>query len=807
MSETRPARPDPDPVLGTGAGRSARVGADGLPLPGLGDPWVRGVLALTLLLQAASWWLLEGYLLADSVEYMERAYFFVRSEPMIDSRQIRSFGFSGLLVPFFWVADLLGMQDFKPVVALVRLFQMGIGLTLVLACVRLGARIGGRVTGIAGGLLVGINPVFLQFSVSPLADVAAAVCVALGLERLLAPTDRRGGLGAGLWFGAALLMAYKTIPIAGVVVLLVALRDRRRGLASLGGFGLGYAGALLLQISLDRLVYGGWGASLSAYFGENAVSVVVRLLLRVGLREWGEALAQAYWGVSPAAMAGHALRQLQPPDWFWTHRGELLVWPLLPVAALGLVRCLRQASWATSLIGITLAVNVYFLSQKGAKEFRLWLPLLPLMGPLLGWGLAWLAGPVARRSWRSALVAVLLIAATVLGAQTLRARNTRKFGGFWRAMEYVCERAAQQHRSAPGRPPVRVASSYNWAVFMRESADVELQKLPHQLDGWNRLEEDQQYEVFDRLREQDWLIVHIPTLTNPGHKTLTDRVNGWFQVEAVFWDPQVYEDIGPILVMRRRTVDDLPQHTLFDVLEDADPDEIRGAMGFGEPVRLIRSEFRKEPCFPVREELWFLGFTYEVLPGDGHGWITFYYYAVTGFEADYEFVHRLSSYDRRRWEQRHLPAWGVHRTVTWKPGWIVRESLPVVAVQDPDDWREPFRPIGWAYRRGDHIPVDLWLDVASFYLACVHCDEELLPGHECAGVARGPEEGAIQVSGRLKRARFDEDRPLRRGLQPDVLEAGDDWRWSEEGLVRVGGFFLPVHPWARVPDDGQRLAE
>ena len=150
--------------------------ADGAPLPSLRDASVRLVLFAVVCLQALSWWILEGYQLADSIEYMERAQGFVRGMEIIDSTAIRSFGFSAILAPLFWFADLVGLDDFKPIVSLVRVMQITLGLLLVRISMRLGARLGGRSAGLAAGWFVGMNPVFLQYSVSPVSGHRRGGC-------------------------------------------------------------------------------------------------------------------------------------------------------------------------------------------------------------------------------------------------------------------------------------------------------------------------------------------------------------------------------------------------------------------------------------------------------------------------------------------------------------------------------------------------------------------------------------------------------------------------------------------------------
>ena len=91
-----------EPTSPAGAGSRvdpASASSDFLP-PRLFDPTVRFLLLLVLWLQLWTWNGTEGYQLADSVEFMERARTFVHAR---DGRltAIRPFGFSTVLVPFY----------------------------------------------------------------------------------------------------------------------------------------------------------------------------------------------------------------------------------------------------------------------------------------------------------------------------------------------------------------------------------------------------------------------------------------------------------------------------------------------------------------------------------------------------------------------------------------------------------------------------------------------------------------------------------------------------------------------------------
>ncbi|MDA1264869.1 MAG: glycosyltransferase family 39 protein [Planctomycetota bacterium] len=778
------------------------------------DPVLRLILLLAFGLQLWTWYGLEGYQLADSVEYMERAHAFVRSEEVIDSSQIRSFGFSALLVPFFAVFHWLGIEDHTSLVWFVRLIQMTLGLGLVFACARLGQRLGGRTTGLLAAFVVGVNPVFLQYSVSPLADVAGSLGVALALYALLEPQHSfRTGRRSGLLIGLALLMAYKTAPLSATMIGLAILRDRRKILPALGGMVVGIGTCVAFQIVLDKLVYGIWGGSLLGYFGQNVLGVIGKIMIQLGFVEQGKAMYEWYYGFSDTEgwNKDYVLRSIQPASWYLLNLPQLFVYPILVGLVAGLVRTVKQATWVSSMILLTTVVFVWLLHQKGSKEFRLCLPLLAALGPIAGWGLAWIAGQRGAALWRPALVVLGLGASVHLGLEAQRARNTQAFAGYWRALDYVEARVAEERDANPDLEDAAIASAYHWAIFLRTSSDLELTKLRHQIDAWARLSDEQRNNVYPVLKEQDWFLVHQPILTQEGHESLAYVVNVWFQLEAVFWDRE-YEDLGPVLVMKRKADEfvDPKRRTLFDRQKDVPADaakRLSRELGMPEPIRMIKPAHG--------EEMWMLGFTYETLDGDGHGWLSTWWYNEKPCLADYSLVERLTSHDERHsWVSNARPTWGVIPTNTWEGRTLIRESRLVIAADGWDRWREPFRPLGGAYRRGDYLPAFLWIDMATFYWECSHCRNELAEGHECGGVLRDVEaDGSKQVSGRLERARFGDEEPMRVGDPAEIREDLADiqelagWRWSADGLTQAGRFFLRVHPSMALPDDGRAIPD
>lgn len=96
-------------------------------------------------------------------------------------------------------------------------------------------------------------------------------------------------------------------------------------------------------------------------------------------------------------------RRLKGVHWYLQELPSMLVWPVIAAGLVGLVACLVRASWTSSLLLFVLLVNYAIMSQKGSKDFRLWLPLLPALAPLCAWGLdlAWrgLRGPRSCAPW------------------------------------------------------------------------------------------------------------------------------------------------------------------------------------------------------------------------------------------------------------------------------------------------------------------------------------------------------------------------------------------------------------------------
>jgi hypothetical protein len=792
-------------------------------LPSLRDNSVRALLAFTFVLQLLVWSRLRGYSVADSVEFMERAQILVHAEPTVDEGVIRPFGFSSVLLPFFVVADWLGVQDARAVGFCIKLLQIGLALGLVFYSVRLAAQLSGRRAGIVAGLIVGTNPILLQYSTQPVSDIAAALFIALALESLLESGDFRRGLRGGLWLGAALLMAYKSLLVIFLILFIVYLRDARKRRPFALGITSGVMCGIAVQALLDRLMFGSFGVGLVNYLVQNGLSVIVSVCEKMHWRSLSEPvyhLRERLMGNDYSAPEDQTVRGLQQSWFYFVNLPQMLVWPVLALLAAGVWRTITKPSWQSWLLLLVLSASVAIMSNKGSKDFRLWLPLLPSVGALcaLGWSYLFERSGRAATASRGRLVGpsvggaatVLLVGSiVVLDGNCIRSMGLQQFGGYWSAIDWVNGRASETYpaRAAqslrcvvPETPPprVKVAVDYNWAVYMRQSPLVDLHKLPWQLNFWNKYESEKKVADMEMLRELDVFIVHLPTLTeNPD---LFECVNEEFEVAAAFYDQATFaHGLGPVFVLVRRTgrSDAL---TFFDVHPGESCDSFSASRELSPSTDFI------DAGDPAQARLVLLGYEYRELPGDHHGWITYHWCSPTGLTGNYDFIDRITSPDETNpWQNNHSPAYGLYPTSSWMPGEIVSEGYPVVASTEPFKPDARVRPVGGAYRRGDLIPARLWMAVVEYDAIDMHEGKLVERGH-LSPALRGAN---VPVRGQTASAsdRSEATSASDRSPAASASESESEVQFSADGLVRVGRFFLPVRSSARVPDDGRPIVQ
>jgi hypothetical protein len=645
----------------------------------------------------------------------------------------------------------------------------------------------------------------MQYSTQPIADLAAGTCFAFALEPLFDRCSFRRALRAGVWLGLGFMVAYKTLLVSLLVIAFLFLRDRFKHSSTWRGLIPGLLAAMLLQCFLDWWMYGTFGKTVYNYLAANVLGVLTSVIMRIAIwtkNEWlywkgtdlyqlKQTIHEIPWDTANA----RELRQRQHPLFYILEFPTFFVWPVIAVSCLAVVRTFVERKAAAIMLLVLVIGALAVMSNKGSKDFRLMLQLLPLLAPLVAYGWEWVVMALRPRGGLALVTIGGAIAVLVLSVATLQKINVKHFGGYWAASDWVDEHAratyAERLRTSPwpgrdGEPePLRVGFAYHWAVYCRHSPLVEVVKLPWQLNLWKQYEELKQgglrekADDFATLEDLDVFVVHLPILS--GNDDLMRFVNTRFEVIAAFYDQRTYDDIGPIFVMARRT-GSAHACTFFEVTRgvgEADftrARQIQPALDFldgasGDRVRL-------------------LGVEYKSLPPQEFGWITYHWRVPHKAQRDWFVLDRMTSpHETNVWENNHAPAYGTLPTSTWNPDEIVSESYVVVPSHR---WSLSFgavRPIGDAYRRGDLIPTRTWMKLV-----------ELDP--ETVGPGLTP---AIRAE--MMPARIGAPAPVRTPEEVGLQETPDGIQFAADDFVRVGGFFIPVRSTWRLPDDGRPVED
>ncbi|MBI5433962.1 MAG: hypothetical protein HZA52_14115 [Planctomycetes bacterium] len=694
------------------------------------------ILAATLVLQLVAWSMQRGYPLADVVEYLERARHWVLGVQVGNEGTIRSFAFSALFVPLFAIDRWFGIEDARWVMPAAQLIGIAIGLAFVWAVARLGARVGGVRAGLAAALVAGANPIFLLHSVWPLADIAAAACLALGLEAFVERRSRRREFAGGLWLGLAFVLAYKTLPVIALVATWCFARDRFRRTSAWRGLVGGVAIAVALQVVLDRWMYGEWGGSVWRYVVDNTGSVLTTTLARLGLVDAARAVYEAQSSLRdfPVLDGETTTRQLLPKTWYLEHLTSFLSWPVLALGVFGLFRVARARLAAGVLLIALVVVHATLTSMKGDKSFRLWMPILPALAVLAGLGFeqvrgafgganSWGArvrapgagvsanGPSVRATGvrvSAVLAAALLFAAVALAPFELQRQTPRRYGVFWDAMDYV-NGVVEAHPLKSGRR-FRVSSSFYWGPYLRNVPEAELVRVWPPLDFYPRLGPGAKKAVQKQLDGLDILILHVALLAE--QPALVGELNSRYGVLAAFHDPSAGEVTGPLYVLARQRPG-MVAPRLIETERVADPDAYRAARGFGEPVRF------EMPVGDGVEVLTLLGVETRTLAGTGERLLVYHWFAETELTLPYRVIARVRRGDGPvTWSEGRTPAWAVLPTVERTRGTVVREARLVLvderaAVAPEADPEAPPKAPGEAVPEApdDAAVEELWLAV------------------------------------------------------------------------------------------------
>jgi hypothetical protein len=329
--------------------------------------WLGVLLAGALGLRLWLWSRAYAFEQGDPVEYVNIAYriAFGIGIPWWDLRP--------LLLPLIYV-PVLFLAQFWPdptgeaMIRALRLVSVAFSLGCVALTYLIGRRLGGELVGVAGGVLVAVNPVFNHLSVSTYAEVPSTFFILLAIW-LLARTDRAGAapILAGLALGTACMIRYQAIAFVapiGLWVLGTAIANRASipplGPRSLlGTFSLGLGIAVLIQAVIETVAYGRPFHSLLVSFDYNVTS-----------------------GLAPVEFGS------EPVTWFIEEVPEWLGYLPLALVILSfpaLAGGPRANEWRLlALAGLTMFI---FLSALPHKELRFTSQVLPLFAIFAGQGL------------------------------------------------------------------------------------------------------------------------------------------------------------------------------------------------------------------------------------------------------------------------------------------------------------------------------------------------------------------------------------------------------------------------------------
>ncbi len=656
-----------------------------------GRPRARDLAPILLVAAALAIWTwvrIDGYALADSIEYLEHAQALVRGERVLDSSDIRGIGFALVLAPPFLIAEWLGLEDLRWILPFARLAQLAFTLLLVVTVARIGGVLAGRGGGLAAGWIAATSPVLVSFSVEPVADVLATLLVARALLCALEPGGARRNLAQGLWSGAALLVAFKSLLVVGPLAALVLVRDLRRRRRAALALVLGLALGVLVQVALDRLRYGEWGRSLAFYLGSNGYLIGARLAGELGFVELARRLyelgVEVHTGEAHSASAAVMgdVRQRSPVAFYLYEATRFVGLPGLVLLFVGTLTALARPSWSRLQPLLLVVLAAVLTTYKGSKDFRLWLPLLPAVAALCALGFRACAGPAGPRAarWRWVVAAAFVWANGFAALARLAPGPPQRHAGYWAALEHV-QRAAERE----GRP-LRVGSAWHWAVFLREGPPLELVKLPHHLEAWEHYDAPRRARDLEVLDTLDRFVTHLAVLSE--RPTLLAAFGERFEVEALFFDPLRYRDLGPILVFARRAPGAAPasERVLFERVADADPALLSARPGAGTAWDFL------EPGAPGRLRL--VGFEVETLPG-GHSWLTLTWWVAGALADDVLVLTRIETDPPGAVEEQlHTPLWGMAPSSAWPAGTLLREGRPLVAAARPFDPATPWTPLG-----------------------------------------------------------------------------------------------------------------
>lgn len=634
----------------------------------LADRGVRLLVLATIAIEIGVWIAIRGYNLADTVEYVKLAEDLVSDGHLLPSeRSMRSPAFPFLLAPLVAAVRAFGLDEPRALIAAARGLQLFISLGLVLSAVHVGGRLGGRRVGLTAGALAAINPAFLTFCLDPLSDVTAGILLALGFVHALERGSRGRALRGGVLLGLATIVSYKSMPLVGGLVLVVIARDRWRERRGWLGLLAGYLLVLVLQVALDKAIYGQWGLSLRNYLVWHIANVTPAILNPIGLTEWSKAIVEWAWGLRGHVVeidAGRLANRFSahtPVYWYLINIEKYLVFPVLAAMAVAGLHWLLRPSWRRTALFVPLGLFLAALSFKDAKTFRFGIIVLPLTSALCAHG-ACLALGAARGLPRGAVAVLVVAFFGATGGYSVRqfVRNEpRPYGGYVDAVSWL---AAQ----VPEDESVPFLIDHEFALYYLHPGRFELLPLPTALLD-RRVgrpgEAPFPTQAVQYLDRGAWMLVAETTLQS--RPALLRLVNRKFRLRAAFDGWANTPALGCVYVLERLPPEAWSEPASFyRSRPDEPPDQIAGL-----PATVVEVPFAARAEEATDERFVVRAFRHEVLPGGGVVWLDLLVSTPTGLSSQLAFLVRTETADgEERSRQFFLPAHGVVPTADWPAG-------------------------------------------------------------------------------------------------------------------------------------------
>lgn len=308
------------------------------------------IIILALLLRFHLIAKIKGFFQGDPVEYSNMAIH-IAHRKHLETWSIRSYFYPLILsLPLFFFK---GEGD--ALVFLLRTYQVFLSLIVILTCFILGEKVENKNVGLVASFFLGLNPVFVKWSISTVPCILTAFFLLLSLLFFLSKRYR----ASGIFLGFALITRYQAIIFFIPLALLLVLSKRIRELAN---FIIGFFVILCFQGLLDYFTYGKLFESSLSFFHLIFLTNYATEIAKIG-------------GVSHDA------------NWYALHFSEWFTAPLVLLIILSLIHIIKRKHKKLLVISFVALFSFILLSLTPIKQARYLVPLIPFFSILSAYGL------------------------------------------------------------------------------------------------------------------------------------------------------------------------------------------------------------------------------------------------------------------------------------------------------------------------------------------------------------------------------------------------------------------------------------